>query len=575
MRILSSSRNAALVGLFLAGMLSAAPAGVRADPIDDYVLRQMKRQHVPGLALAVLDRGRIVKVQAYGFADLESSTPATPHTVFQLASVTKQFTATAILLLAQERRLSLDDRLDGLIDGVPPAWRTVTVRQLLNHTSGLPDYLRGPLGSSCEDTTPQKILEGISARPLEFAPGTSFAYSNTNYLLLALVIRHLTGRDYDAYLADRVFGPLEMNATRRDDPAEVIADRASGYTWVGDRWMHSVFLNPTQWNNGDGGILSSVLDLARWEAALQGDSILTGPSKREMWTPLTLPDGRRNEHGLGWGLVQVRGHPVAEVNGGRPGTATNFARYLDDGMTIILLMNSGADMGRISRGVARQYIPSLGFAPAAGAAADTSRLAVYTGRYEFRNNFMLTIEQDGGRLVERFPGRGGGDWLPGPSATFYSEDLPVEMRFERDASGAVTGLVWKSEEETRRAPRIGPLVHDVAAQPDPDPARTRAIASALQAFELGGAAVEELPAVTPDARRDFANGVRSLSGIASVSFLAVQDVAGRGIERHQALVDRVLYYRLSRGAAAAPANSCVLVYLTGDGRITDVDVVTD
>ncbi|AGA27997.1 serine hydrolase [Singulisphaera acidiphila] len=561
-------RCAIRVSLLLA---LATPALARADAVDNYIQSQMRRQHIPGLSLAVVVDGKVVKAKGYGLSDIETDTPATPETVYQLASVTKQFTAAAVLILVQDGKLNLDDPIQKFIEGTPDIWAGISVAHLLNHTSGIKDYLNELNARSLEEMTPKKIVDLVIGQPLNFAPGEKYSYSNTGYVMLGMIVNKMSGMPYDVFLTERVFKPLGMDATRRSS-LDVIPNRAAGYTWVGDRWQNSPYLNPTLWDNGDGGMLSTVLDLAKWDAALYGEAILNEATKQKMWSRGTLKDGKSINSGFGWGLDELRGHRLIEMNGSRPGTTTNLARYVDDKVTVIVLLNCDAEIGRISCGVARHFIPSLNFPKPITEEIAPARLAAYTGRYEFANNFMLTINLEDGRLVERSPKLAGGFWSPVSETTFLSEDLPIEMTFDLGRQGEVVGLTWRSDLRKKTIPRIGPLIHDLKPQADPDPERTGRVRAALESFAKGGQAVEQVENLTPGAKKDFGRGARSeLAGLQSLTFISQESIGDRGIERHGEKVAHILYYKFT----TPKCTRYLLVHLTAGGLLTDMDIVDD
>lgn len=556
----------------LAAMLPAA----RADEIDDYLRRQMERQQIPGLSLAVVKDGKVIKAAGYGLANIETKTSATPETVYQLASVTKPFTATAIMLLVQDGKLALDDPIGKYIEGAPESWDGITVRHLLLHTGGIKDYLNELHEGTREDTNPEKIVGLVKGLPLNFSPGERHSYSNTGYVLLAMIVHKASGKPYDLFLRERVFGPLGMNATRRDDPADIIPNRAARYVRDGKGWKNAPDLNPTLWNNGDGGLLSTALDLAKWDEALRGDGLLRAETKRQMWAAGTANDGKSFDYGFGWGLDRPRGHRLIWHSGGRPGTSAIVARFADDGIAVILLANGsgpGMNMGRIALGTARRYIPSLGLPGWDEAGESGDRPDDYAGRYESANNRMLTLAREGGRLADRAPGSAGGYWLPGSGGAFYSEDFPVAISLDRDDRGVAIGLVWKTESGEKRMPRIGPLVRDLAPVPDPDAGLTGRIEAILRAFARGGEGVATAEGIAPGARKDFAGGAGGLAGFRSIAFIAEDDVSGRGIVRHEGEVARIRYYKLSTGRAGGTA--VVMVHLTSENLVTDVDVVDE
>jgi D-alanyl-D-alanine carboxypeptidase len=342
----------------LAWILSAVP--LAADEIDDYVAGQLKRQNIPGLSLAVVKHGKVVKAKGYGLANLEWNIPATPDTAYQLASVSKQFTATAVMLLAEDGKLQLSDNILKYFPNLPAPWSNITVRHLLTMTSGIKDYLNiVPSAEWRNNFTHEQLLQIMAAAPLDFAAGDKYAYSNSNYVLLAMLIQKLSGKSYDSFLAERVWGPLQMTATRRDNPADVVPNRAALYDWKTNKFENIDFLNPTLWNNGDGGLLSSALDLARWDAALYSDRILKKASLQQMWAPTRLNSGRESGYAVGWSLGGARGHHSVGHGGGRPGTSTQITRFLEEGLTVIVLMNGRGNANGIAERVAGHYIPGL------------------------------------------------------------------------------------------------------------------------------------------------------------------------------------------------------------------------
>jgi CubicO group peptidase (beta-lactamase class C family) len=230
--------------LVFAGTLLLNPAA-RADEVDDYVRSEMREQHVPGLSLAAVRNGEVIRAQGYGLASLELNAPATAETVYPIASITKQLTAAAILLLVQDGKFGLDDKISRYLEKTPPAWREVTVRQLLANTSGIKDHLNEMHGKTCNGTSPEEIALHIGELPLNSAPGSQWLYSNTNYLLLGMIIQRASGKAFDQFLAERVFRPLGMKATRRNNPGDVVPNRAAGYVWDGAQVRNSPFLDPT------------------------------------------------------------------------------------------------------------------------------------------------------------------------------------------------------------------------------------------------------------------------------------------------------------------------------------------
>jgi CubicO group peptidase (beta-lactamase class C family) len=564
---MSYARSIAAVLLLLPLVASAQE---RRDSVDEYVERAMSRQHIPGLSLVVIRDGKVVKAKGYGLASVEHRVRATPRTVYELASTTKPFMATAILLLAQEGKLRLDDDIGLYVDSVPATWRGVTIRHLLTHTSGIKDYLADLRHDFPSDAPPEAIAHMVLDAPPNFAPGAKWAYSNSGYVLLGLVVRKVAGESWDAFLGRRVFGPLGMAATRHDTPDEIVPDRASGYLWYGPAGLHNGdFLKYLMTNHGDRGLLSTALDLAKWDVALADERFLTSLTRQAMWRPVALNDGKTFGYGMGWFVDTTRGHRHVHHPGGAPGSAAVLARYPDDGLTVIVLTNGGAAYPQaLDLGIAQRYLPTL--APGPAVELPPARLDAYAGFYNAYGSQLLTVGRtqdaleldDGSRVTNRF--------VPLSDSTFSAEDADRSFTIRRSPSGALVGMTLRLGPDTMSVQRIGPPPPSRAPAVDPDPALTRRVDAVLRAFEQGGKAVEESRGVATQARRDYARGPSpEFAGMQRITFLAAHDVTGRGIARHGAGVARVLYYRL----ALPHATRTVLVYLTPDGLVTDQDVV--
>ena len=329
----------------------AAVAAVHADPTDDFIRAEMKRQNIPGLSLAVVQDGKVIKTAGYGVANLKTKEPATPETVYKIASVSKQFVATGIMLLAQDGKLAVGDPVSQYIPGIPAAWAPITISQLMSHTGGL---VREPPGFDPLKTTNEaQLIKSAYATPLRSQPGEKWEYSNLGYNILVEIIARVSGQPWSEFIAERVFRPVGMTATRTTTTAPV-PNKATGYQ-DNDKLLEApdwVAVRP------GGAFLSTVLDLARWDAALYGNSILTEPTRTQMWTPMGLNDGSKAAYGFGWHVVD-RPDRRRQVwhGGGLPGFIAQFHRYLDDRVSVIMLMNSDdADDETILTGVAELHL---------------------------------------------------------------------------------------------------------------------------------------------------------------------------------------------------------------------------
>lgn len=314
---------------------------LQADNVDAFVKEKMSANHIPGLSLVVVRHGKIIHAKGYGLANLELSVPATERSCFLIASVTKTFTASAVMMLNEEGKVALDDAISTYVSNLPDAWKAVTVRQLLNHTSGIKTNLEMPPPCSftydCLHYTQADVIRETACLPLNFAPGERFEYCNTGYFLLGMLIERVSGKTYEHFLTERIFVPLGMKDTRMMNYSELVPNRASGYSWLGGAFHNSEQMNPIVELSG-GGLMSTVLDLAKWDAALDTHALLKEGTLKEMWTNARLNNGEIvPSYGMGFGLTPYMGHKRMGHTGGIPGFASGLSRFPDDRLTVIVL----------------------------------------------------------------------------------------------------------------------------------------------------------------------------------------------------------------------------------------------
>jgi CubicO group peptidase (beta-lactamase class C family) len=312
----------------------------------------------PGAAVVVSRGSEIMLAAGYGVADVETRTAITPSTAFRLASVSKQFTAAAILTLVESRRLTLDDRLGDLLSGIPAYARAITVRHLLTHTSGIPDY-EPLLGSQDGPQVKDRDVLALMARAkkLYFLPGASWRYSNSGYALLALIVERVSGQSFASYLRTHVFERAGMSrAVAHEDGVDVVAQRAYGHTQVAGDWRQTD-QNRTSAVLGDGGIYASAEELARWSDALDRGAVLSEAMLREATTPAVLSSGATTSYGYGWFLDTHRGHRRQRHEGDSIGFRTAIQRYPGARLTVIVLLNRGAaPIDALADGVADVFL---------------------------------------------------------------------------------------------------------------------------------------------------------------------------------------------------------------------------
>ena len=326
------------------------PAPGTPDSVDAFVAAEMARMRIPGVALAVVRAGKVVKAKGYGLADVERNEPVTPETIFKIGSVSKQFLATGIMLLAQDGKLSVDDPVSKHLAGTPEAWRPITLRHFLTHTSGV--QREGPAFRPLVVQPDSVVVQSAYAQPLQFTTGSKYQYCNVCYFALADIIARVSGTPWDLFLTQRVFAPQGMSSTRTTtiDP---VPRSAKGYVWRDARYHvapNFTALRPS------GAFLSTVLDLAKWDAALYREDVLTRSSREAMWTPVRLNDTSTHGYGFGWALDSLDGHRAVSHGGSLPGFRAEMARFPDDSLTVIVLTNAdGARPAAIAAGIARAY----------------------------------------------------------------------------------------------------------------------------------------------------------------------------------------------------------------------------
>lgn len=314
--------------------------------IDALVQDWRRGQKVAGLALGLFDAGVPVFNQGYGFANLEHQVPVTPDTVFAIASITKLFTGTAVFQLIEQGKLNLADPIGTYLPELPLAWQPIQIQHILAHQSGIKSYTEVPAYWEMTrlDKSSAQVLALVADLPLQFAPGAQYAYDNTGYYLLGLLIEAVSGQSYGDFLQQHIFAPLGMLRTGVNDPYAVVPGRASGYT-VKDGELHNAEFYSASNTFSAGVLLSTVNDLARFGAALHTDQLLSAASRQQMWTPhLSQAQNELKLHfsvGYSWFFVAPPGkRPFTGHNGGMAGFATSFTHFVAEQVTAVVLYNT-------------------------------------------------------------------------------------------------------------------------------------------------------------------------------------------------------------------------------------------
>jgi CubicO group peptidase (beta-lactamase class C family) len=438
--------------LFALAFLLTAAVAVRADHIDEFVKGEMQKMRIPGLSIAVIKDGKIIKAEGYGLANIELNVPARPDTVYKIGSVSKQFIASGIMLLVEEGRISLDDKISKFLEGTPDTWKDITVRHLLTHTSGI--VREAPGFDPLKIQNDADVIKTAYSLPLRFAPGEKYEYCNVGYFSLAEIIHKVSGKPWPDFLRDRLFMPLEMTATRTTTMTDIVPNRANGYGWRSGKQQNSEVyfaLRPS------GAFLSTVLDLAKWDAALYSDKVHKQSVRDQMWTRLKLNNGTTFPYGFGWQLEPVGGHRQVHHGGSLPGFRAALARFVDDKLTVVVLANSDtANPSAIAIGVANLYIPGL-IPERKAVKLDAKILDALVGEYQPNATTVVTVTREGEKLMIRQGAEGEKrELVPESESNFFTvENRQLTYSFAKDEKGQVTHLVVQREgQEQGRAKKI-------------------------------------------------------------------------------------------------------------------------
>ncbi|MGA7114651.1 MAG: serine hydrolase domain-containing protein [Pseudolabrys sp.] len=305
--------------------------------IDRFVSGEMSRQKIPGMAVAVVKNGEAVVAKGYGFANLEHQVPVTTHSIFQSGSVGKQFTAAAIVHLEERGKLRLDDNIARYLPPTKARWGSITVRQLLTHTSGIPEYEDEV--DSRRDYSERQLTELVGLLRHRSIPGHKFQYSNSGYLLLGIIIRMITGKFHADYIRENIFEPLDMKTARIVSDADIVPNRVAGYRMSKDRILNQDWVSPTFNQTADGCYRLSLNDFLAWERGVRARALLKPESWSQIFTPVALKSGKTHPYGFAWEIRQESGQTVHGHDGSFQGFEAILTRYIEEELTIIALAN--------------------------------------------------------------------------------------------------------------------------------------------------------------------------------------------------------------------------------------------
>ncbi len=440
--------------------LIACSASVSSSPGVASGLRQSAQALVdvafkadgPGGTVIVMKDGAAVFRAARGMANIELEVPLRPDSILRIGSVTKQFTSAAVMMLVEQGRLSLDDDITKFVPDYPTGGRHISIEHLLTHTSGIKSYtgMSGWRAAWGRDFTTAELIDFFKKEPMEFEPGERYRYNNSAYFLLGAVIEKVGGLPFGDFLARNIFGPLGMSSTRHGDTAPILQRRAQGYVQDAAGFVNAPYLSMTQ-PGAAGALVSTVEDLARWDAAVSAGRLLSPASWQRIFTPYRLKSGRSTGYGFGWQVGVFDGRPVHEHGGGINGFSAYVVRLPEDHVYVAVLANWGnANTGSLARRLAALAAgkPLVNPEPLE---MEASALREYAGVYDFEGDKVMVTLTDG--LNVQAPDSPAARILPMARDAFFVRDSFSRFTFQRDPAGRITGLTrtaWGGVQVGRR-----------------------------------------------------------------------------------------------------------------------------
>ncbi len=407
---------------------------------EDRRIRERAHENgsIAGSVLVARD-GKVIHAAGYGLANREHEVPNGTKTKFRLGSISKQFTAAAILKLEEQGRLSTADTLCKYLESCPDAWSRITIHQLLTHTAGVPNFTSFPdyRQTWSLQSRPEQTVLRFKDKPLEFEPGSKMSYSNSGYILLAVVIEKAAGMKFEDYLTSSIFAPLGMKDTGNDSHIEIIRNRADGYGKQGDRFVNSDYLAMTI-PIGAGSLYSTVEDLLIWDQALYGEKLLTKKSLARMYTPAL------QGYAYGWAIGKQHERRTVAHGGGINGFSTAITRFPEDRTLVVVLSNlMSAPAGKIAHDLAAIVFNAKYEAPRERVVikVDPKVYDAYAGKYEIAPSFIMSVTREGDRLMTQATGQAKVEVFPESETKFFLKVVDAQLTFVKGADGKVTHLI--------------------------------------------------------------------------------------------------------------------------------------
>ena len=398
----------------------------------------------PGATLIVVKDGRTILRKAYGMADVSKRVPMMPGAVMRVGSITKQFTSTAILMLADEGKLAVSDPITKFFPNYPTRGKTITIEHLLTHTSGIANYTtKGSISN--RDKTVVQMIDSFKEEPLDFEPGSRYAYSNSGYYLLGALIEKVSGQTYAEFLEQRIFKPLGMTHTGYEGVGAGGAPRAAGHTptmWGGFGTVSDISMSQVY---AAGALVSTVDDMARWDAAVSSGKLLKSATWTQAFTPYKPAAGKSANYGYGWQMAKVRGANEIGHGGDINGFAAYTLRLPEQKVYVVLLTNADSGSGLVRPAVVAKKAAAIAignpYPDYRPVAVESAILKAYAGAYRLDEKITRTVRPDGDHLQVVRPGRATIAIHPLGGDRFFVKDALTIYRFERNAAGAIARLV--------------------------------------------------------------------------------------------------------------------------------------
>ncbi len=424
--------------------------------------------NAPGAAVIVVKDGQVVFRKGYGMANLELGVPIEPDMIFRIGSITKQFTAVATLMLMEQGKLALSDEITKFLPDYPTQGHKITIEHLLTHTSGIKSYTGLPewLPLWRKDMTMKELIDLFKDKPFEFAPGAGWNYNNSGFVLLGAIIEKISGQSYGDFVEKNIFAPLGMKQSFYDNTQRVIPRRAAGYSRNSGGYANAAYLSMSQ-PHAAGSLMSTVDDLAKWDAALYTEKLVKQESLKKAWTSFVLTNGKPTKYGYGWGVSALEGERMIAHGGGINGFTCDAVRLPDSKVYVAILTNREGSVGGLTQKFAAMVIGKELRAPVA-AKLPPGALEKYAGVYQLNEKDDIVVTHENGALFVQHPRFGKQEVLPLSETEFFVKAQPAaRLKFKRQADGAISALVIVAgigpDDEAKRTNKPFPAAKEPAA----------------------------------------------------------------------------------------------------------------